>query len=112
MGLISPKTREAIKGAIDKMDVAKLKMVFANVFMVSLVWFLVFLNFVKQLVQPIYRFGNEVFTITVCNSSLSFKIHINVIYHYTFHHYFWIWHLAGQVTLANFVTITKAHMEV
>ncbi len=91
MGLISPKTREAIKGAIDKMDVAKLKMVFANVFMVSLVWFLVFLNFVKQLVQPIYRSGNEVFTITGYNLSLGFKIHIvynccDVIYQtsYTF----------------------------
>ena len=56
MGLISPKTREAIKGAIDKMDVAKLKMISVNVFLASLVWILVVLNLVKQIVQPIYRF--------------------------------------------------------
>lgn len=56
MGLISPKTREAFKGAIDKMDFTKLKMISVNVFLASVVWLLVVLNFVKQIVQPFYRF--------------------------------------------------------
>ena len=55
MGLVSPKTREAMKGALDKIDGSVVKVVAVNVALAVLVWSLIALNFLKQIIQPFYR---------------------------------------------------------
>jgi hypothetical protein len=55
MGLFSPKTKEAFKGALDKMDGSKLKLMVVNVVIAAGVWIFVCLNFAKQIMQPFYR---------------------------------------------------------
>ena len=56
MGLVSPKTREALKGALDKVDGSAVKVVAVNVALAALVWIFIALNFLKQLIQPVYRY--------------------------------------------------------
>ena len=55
MGLVSPKTREAMKGALDKIDGSAVKVVAVNVALAVLVWIFIALNFLKQIIQPFYR---------------------------------------------------------
>ena len=55
MGLVSPKTREALKGALDKVDRSSVKVVAVNLALAVMVWVLIVLNFVKQIIQPFYR---------------------------------------------------------
>ena len=55
MGLVSPKTREAMKGALDKIDGSVVKVVAVNVALAVLVWIFIALNFLKQIIQPFYR---------------------------------------------------------
>ena len=55
MGLLSPKTKEAFKGALDKMDGTKTKLIVTNFFLAILVWIFVVLNLFKQIAQPVYR---------------------------------------------------------
>jgi haloalkane dehalogenase len=56
MGLVSPKTKEAFKGALDKITGSKVKMFFINFVLAGLVWVFIVLNFIKQIFQPFYRF--------------------------------------------------------
>ena len=55
MGLVSPKTREAMKGALDKIDGSAVKVVAVNITLAVLVWIFIALNFLKQIIQPFYR---------------------------------------------------------
>lgn len=54
--IVSPKNREVIKGALDKMATPQVKSIFRNLILGILVWFFCILNMVKQLLMPIYRF--------------------------------------------------------
>ena len=55
MGLLSPKNKEAFKGAVDKMAGSKTKQIVTNIFLATLVWIFVVLNLIKQIAKPVYR---------------------------------------------------------
>ena len=56
MGLVSPKNKEAFKGALDKVDGSTLMHVVVYLVLATVTSMFIALNIVKTLLQPIYRF--------------------------------------------------------